>query len=87
MKKTKHLLGRCELCDRDVVFCATCGNNCCNGTYGGKPGQWCLDCPDAYDVQDFYFENPGLVEFAGRGKTIPDPFKHLRKDEDVDLGP
>lgn len=81
MKKTKHLLGYCELCERDIVICNTCGNNCCNGTYGGQPGQWCADCPDAYAMQDLYVQNPDLVEFAGRGKTISDPFKYLRKED------
>lgn len=69
--QTKHLLGRCELCETDMVICATCGNNCCNGTYGGEPGNWCPDCPNAYDVQDLYFKDPDAVEFAGRGRTIP----------------
>lgn len=70
--KTKHLLGRCEMCG-PFVQCATCGNPCCNGMFGGEPGNWCQDCPDAYEVQDLYFKDPNSVEFSGRGKIIPLP--------------
>jgi hypothetical protein len=41
----------CELCG-PCVICPKCGNNCCNGTYGGEPGNWCDMCPKAYDIQD-----------------------------------
>ena len=41
----------CESCG-PFVFCPKCGNNCCNGTYGGSPGNWCDVCPIAYDIQD-----------------------------------
>lgn len=70
--QTKHLLGHCEMCG-PFAQCATCGNNCCNGTYGGEPGNWCPDCPDAYEVQTLYFKDPDAVEFAGKGRTIPLP--------------
>lgn len=69
--QTKHLLGRCDVCDHDMVICATCDNPCCNGTFGEVSGKGCLDCPNAYDVQDLYFKDPNLVEFAGRGRIIP----------------
>lgn len=64
--KTKYLLGYCEMCG-DFVQCTTCGNNCCSG----EPGNWCLDCPNAYDIQDLYHKDPTSIEFAGRGRTIP----------------
>lgn len=79
MLKTKHFLGYCELCETEMVVCATCNNNCCNGMYGGEPGNWCLDCPDAYQVQDLHFKKLCEVEFAGYGKIISDPFKDLRE--------
>lgn len=63
MIETKHLLSRCELCDTDMIICATCGNNCCNGGYGKINGEPCKDCPDAYDVQDAYWENPSNIIF------------------------
>jgi len=44
----------CGQCECMMVICPTCGNNCCNGTYGplatGKHD--CPDCPQAYDVQE-----------------------------------
>jgi hypothetical protein len=40
----------CSMCGPHVIR-PKCGNNCCNGTYGGKPGDLCDVCPSAYDVQ------------------------------------
>lgn len=41
----------CNLCG-PCVICPKCGNNYCNGTFGGSPGNWCDICPKAYDFQD-----------------------------------
>lgn len=64
MIKSKHILSYCQLCRSDIVRCATCHNNCCNGGYGQVNGENCTDCPDAYDMQDLYNKEPASVEFA-----------------------
>lgn len=69
--QTKHLLGYCGVCEHHMVICITCGNNCCNGTYGEINGQQCVDCPDAYSVHELYRKDPNVVEFAGIGRKIP----------------
>jgi len=70
--KTKHLLGECWMCG-PFVQCATCGNNCCNAGYGKVNGVTCLDCPDAYEIQDIYCKDSSAIEFSGQGKIIPRP--------------
>lgn len=54
--KVKHVLDYCELCETEMVRCGTCGNNCCNGSYGEVNGAKCPDCPAAYDAQDFIYK-------------------------------
>jgi len=46
----KHEWFKCNLCGWSVV-CSTCGNSCCNGTYGEIDGEPCPDCQDAYAYQ------------------------------------
>lgn len=71
MIKSKHTLSYCALCESEIVKCATCNNNCCNGGYGkangsgpGGNGPDCPDCPNAYDMQDLYWKDASAVEFA-----------------------
>jgi hypothetical protein len=80
MIESKHSIGYCNQCECDVVFCAACGNNCCNGTYGEGPnGKWCPDCPNAYDVQDMYLKDKGSVKFASKRETpLPSVFEILK---------
>ena len=47
-----------------MIRCKTCNNNCCNGGSGYIDGEKCLDCFDAYDVQDLYYKDPNAVEFV-----------------------
>jgi len=49
----KHLVGYCDLCDTEMIFCGKCGNNCCNGGYGTlENGLECDACPEAYKKQE-----------------------------------
>ena len=57
---SKHILDYCEQCQTQIVVCATCHNNCCNGTYGMINGSYCPDCPDAYDMQDLLWQNQDI---------------------------
>ena len=57
-----HILDKCVGCGI-MVRCGTCGNNSCNASYGEVDGKTCTDCPRAYEVQDMYWKNPGLVIF------------------------
>jgi hypothetical protein len=41
----------CDHCERDVLICGTCGNNCCNGGHGEVDGKPCSDCNAAYAEQ------------------------------------
>lgn len=61
---SKHTLSYCGLCETKMVRCATCNNNCCSGTFGGKPGDWCSDCPEAYDHQEAFLKDGDSVRFA-----------------------
>lgn len=62
--RTKHKLSDCYMCG-PMIICGTCGNNCCNGSFGPVPGtdMSCKDCPNAYDVQKAYFADPASVKF------------------------
>lgn len=65
--RTKHFVCYCNLCEADMVVCATCGNNCCNGGYGEVDGKQCHDCPNAYDVEHILWrKGEDAVMFAGR---------------------
>jgi len=54
----EHHWEYCDVCERKVVICGKCGNNCCNGGYGKvmgtEPGVMieCDACPSAYEIQD-----------------------------------
>ncbi len=65
MIKSRHTLSYCNLCETEMIRCARCNNNCCNGTYGTNlDGTWCVDCPEAYDHQDLYWKNAESVIFS-----------------------
>jgi len=54
-----------------MVRCVTCGNNCCNSTYGPGPNgedMGCPDCPGAYDHQAIYWANKTSIQFLGKKK-------------------
>ena len=47
-----HFWSYCTLCERNIVICGKCGNNCCNGGYGTLPdGKECDACSSAYKMQ------------------------------------
>ena len=64
MIHSKHTLSFCVGCDTNMVLCATCGNNCCNGGSGTVNGETCRDCDEAYEHQDAYGKDPNSVRFA-----------------------
>lgn len=55
--KVKHIVSYCDVCERKIIICGKCGNNCCNGGYGEIDGEKCTDCPSAYEEQDKLFKN------------------------------
>jgi len=56
-KKALHFWEYCSLCERIIVVCGTCGNNCCNGGHGKlRDGTACPDCKSAYEMQDRRFD-------------------------------
>lgn len=63
MITTKHKLSYCNLCQTEMIKCATCGNNCCNGGSGEVNGETCKDCDDAYNIQNAYLNDPDSVLF------------------------
>lgn len=60
---SRHTLAHCYLCGY-MIRCATCNNNCCNGTYGQVSGKDCPDCPEAYEHQDRYYKNESSIRFS-----------------------
>lgn len=52
MKMHGHYWSYCDHCERHVVICGKCGNNCCNGGHGMVDGVECDACPSAYAKQD-----------------------------------
>ena len=42
----------CAHCDREMVICGRCGNNCCNGGSGILPDGSSCGCDSAYELQD-----------------------------------
>jgi len=72
MIHSRHTLSHCNLCERDMVLCASCGNNCCNGGSGVSTGEdgrpIVVSCPDtcseAYAHQDAYAKDHTSVVFA-----------------------
>lgn len=49
--KPNHTWFNCDLCG-PAVRCGTCGNNCCNATFGTVNGRECPDCESAYRLQN-----------------------------------
>jgi len=64
MIKSKHKKDFCTFCNRAIVRCGTCGNNCCNGGSGEINGKECLDCLEAYKHQDMMLEGVVEIEFT-----------------------
>ena len=58
---SRHTLAHCEACG-DMVICADCGNNCCNGSTGLIDGVQC-GCEEAYEDQTAFNEDPECVRF------------------------
>lgn len=47
-----HRWEYCSLCERNMVICGHCGNNCCNGGSGATGIGDCVDrCDSAYALQ------------------------------------
>lgn len=63
-RKSPHTLSYCNMCSTNAVWCVTCGNNCCNGSYGKVDGSDCHDCASAYADQDAYLQDRNSIEFA-----------------------
>jgi len=60
--KSRHTLSYCGLC-RDMVICADCGNNCCNGSSGRGLGTSECNCDEAYEHQTLYYRDKSSIEF------------------------
>jgi len=79
-RASQHTLSYCALCECDMVICATCGNNCCNAGYGTVDGETCPDCPEAYEDQTAYNEDPNCVRFANDTReSVPRTIEGLRR--------
>lgn len=81
--KSKHILSFCQSCG-EMVKCATCDNNCCNGGHGTVDGVDCTDCLDAYDMQDMYLKDNNSVEFFGQGSLSNYEIRDLLKSKQMD---
>ena len=64
MIQSPHTLSYCALCETEMIRCAVCGNNCCNGGSGTVDGEKCKTCLEAYDHQDMYKQDKASVVFA-----------------------
>lgn len=62
MIKSRHTLSYCDSCG-EMVVCADCGNNCCNGGSGKSFGKNC-DCREAYEHQAEYWKDKQSVTFS-----------------------
>jgi len=69
---SRHTLSYCALCEGNMVICADCGNNCCNGGTQEIDGVRC-GCEEAYEDQTAYLEDPECVRFE---KDIRDQVPH-----------
>lgn len=65
---SRHTLSHCNLCETDMVICADCDNNCCNGGTGEVNGKRC-GCKEAYEHQDVLFEGRKSIKFAKNTKN------------------
>ena len=66
---SQHKLSYCDLCETEMVICAVCGNNCCNGSDGKASKGIDCDCSEAYEHQKIYYENSANITFAGMIKS------------------
>jgi hypothetical protein len=70
MNKHGHYWAYCNHCQRPIVICGNCGNNCCNATFGEYPnGSECQICDDAYDFQSLGLGDNPVIDFA----NAPEP--------------
>lgn len=69
---SRHTLSYCIGCQTDMVFCADCGNNCCN-SLTGKVNDVDCGCEEAYAHQHAYWKDKTSVRFAKdtRDKPLP----------------
>ena len=79
MIESRHTLSYCALCERDMVVCADCGNNCCNGGTGNIGKEKC-GCVEAYADQDAYNDDQTIVKFTNDirltvSRELPDLLK------------
>ena len=65
MINSRHTLSYCSLCDTEMVICADCNNNCCNGGTGKVNGENC-GCKEAYAHQDEYWKDKNSVTFENK---------------------
>lgn len=63
MINSRHTLSFCSHCECDMIVCADCGNNCCNGGTGDVDGKRC-GCEEAYAHQDAYWKDRSGVQFV-----------------------
>ena len=73
--QSKHTLSYCDLCETEMIICASCGNPSCNGTYGTIDGsfadtshtdKYCPDCLTLDELLSQYRSNPDSIEFLGK---------------------
>jgi hypothetical protein len=71
-----HFWAYCGHCQRPIVICGNCGNNCCNGGSGEyADGSKCEICNDAYDFQDLGQGDNPMIDLIDRPEpTNPNRF-------------
>ena len=80
VRETEIIMGKipewvwCETCDCAALVCPTCGNNCCNGTYG-QDGK-CPDCEAVCKSQHQAYETGTIPAKAGL-RVLPNAFGSL----------
>jgi hypothetical protein len=63
--QSPHTLSYCALCETEMVRCAVCDNNSCNGGSGEVDGKRCEEsCDEAGIHQQAYWKDPSSVIFA-----------------------
>jgi len=58
--KSRHTLSYCKMCEIEMVICADCGINCCNGGTKEVNGKKC-GCKEAYEHQDLYEKGENVI--------------------------
>ena len=76
MIESRHTLSNCEMCG-DMVVCADCGNNCCNGGTKDVNGKPC-GCDEAYAHQTQWCKDPASVHFAADVRPLGGSASTLR---------